>query len=88
MAEFDPSMLPPLPDLIPAELRKASVDNTLGGFTRKITPAQIGMLMTWIVGTLSQPQFGLKVASEVTDTGWVITVDLPQPSTRQDVALP
>lgn len=90
MPDFDPAMLPPIPDVIPPELRKLAVDNTLGGFHRKVTPQQIGMLMALIVGTLSDPRWGVKVGMEIKpdNTGWVLTVDLPDTDTQEDVAIP
>ena len=79
MTEFRPDMLPPRPQLIPPELRKASVDNTLDGFQTKVTPEQIGMFMAFIVGTLSDPRWGVKVQLTIKDdnTGWTLNVELP-----------
>lgn len=90
MPEFNPDLLPPTPEMIPPELRKLSVDNTIGGFQRRVTPQHIGMLMAFITASLSDPRWGVKVGMEIKpdNSGWVLTVDLPQRDTTEDVSLP
>lgn len=86
MAQFDPSLLPPQPDVIPAELRQFSADNT-GEWQAKIPPKAVGMFVAAVVQWLSNPRFGVKVQCETHTDGWTIRVGLPAPDLREDVLL-
>lgn len=85
MTAFDPSLLPEPPDLIPADLRQLSVDNT--GWTTRVPPQAVGMFIAAVAQWLSAPRMGTKVNVETLDDGWNITVRLPQPETREDLTL-
>jgi len=86
VSAFDPGMLPAQPEIIPPELRQFSVDNT-ADWSRKVPPQAVGMFVAAIVQWLSHPRFGTKVNAETTNDGWVITIGLPKPVTREDVVL-
>lgn len=84
MTAFDPSMLPPRPQLIPQGLEHLVADNTSEWQTR-VPPHAVGMFIAAVVRWLSQPRMGTKVVCDTRPDGWTITVDLPQPELREDV---
>lgn len=88
MTAFDPSMLPPKPQLIPEELRHLVADNTGGEWQNKVPPQVVGMFVALVVRWLSEPRMGTKVTVDTEPDGWTIKVQLPQPELRDDVILP
>lgn len=88
MTAFDPSMLPPQPDIIPEDLRALSADSAAAGWQQRIPAAGVGMFIAFVVQTLSDPRFGVSVDLDASPDGWVIRVDLPKPQLRDDVVLP
>ena len=85
MPEFDPSMIPPRPELIPPELRAASVDNTDADWAQRVPPQAVGMFVAAVARWLSHPRFGVAVAVDASEAGWQIRIDLPPAPTRDDV---
>lgn len=85
MPEFDPSMLPPRPTLIPDELRQFTADNTMGDWSTRVPPAAVGMFVAAVVQWLSHPRFGVRVHVDARDDGWTLDIALPRPETRDDV---
>lgn len=88
MTQFDPSMLPPRPNIIPDELRSFSADGTLGDWSRRVPPEAVGMFVAAVAQWLSDPRFGVRVQVDARDDGWTIDIALPRPETRDDVILP
>jgi hypothetical protein len=88
MPEFDESMLPPRPQLIPDDLRSLSVDNTGSDWSKRVPPAAVGMFVAAVTQWLSHPRFGVAVQVDTDAGGWTIRVGLPEPETREDVVLP
>ena len=88
MTQFDPSMLPPQPDIIPDELRALSADNTAAGWQQRVPPQAVGMFVAAVVRWLSDPRFGVRVDVETREDGWTLNIGLPQQETREDVVLP
>lgn len=80
MTEFDPSMLPPRPQIVPPELRQLSVDNTASDWSTRIPASQVGYLIAAFVQWLSHPRMGISVEVETRDDGWTINVKLPRRS--------
>ena len=87
MTQFDWSMLPPRPQIIPDELKHLVADNTQEWATRA-SPQAVGMFVAAVVQWLSQPRMGTKVTVDTRTDGWTINVDLPKPEIRDDVTLP
>lgn len=87
MTQFDPSMLPPRPQIIPDELRAMAVDNT-GDWQTKVPPAVAGMFVATVAQWLANPRLGLRVNVETREDGWTLDIVLPAPETRDDVILP
>lgn len=87
MTAFDPDMLPPQPELIPAELAHLTVDNR-NEWATKVPPAAVGMFIAAVTQWLSHPRMGTKVSVDTTPEGWTIRVELPQPDLRDDIILP
>ena len=88
MPEFDPSMLPPRPQIIPDELRRFTADNTLGDWSTRVPPAAVGYFVAAVVQWLSAPRFGVAVTVDAREDGWTLDIRLPRPETRDDVILP
>ena len=88
MPEFDPSMLPPRPQIVPDELRAFTADNTMGDWSTKVPPAAVGMFVAAVAQWLAHPRMGVRVHVETRDDGWTLDIDLPRPETRDDVTLP
>lgn len=88
MPEFDPSMLPPQPKLIPDELRALTVDNTGSDWSARVPPQGVGMFLAAVAQWLSHPRMGVKVRVDTDPAGWTLRVDLPVPETREDVTVP
>lgn len=86
MTQFDPSMLPPQPEIIPPELRSFVVDNT-SEWQARVPPQAVGMFIAAVVQWLSHPRFGAKVAVNTENDGWTIRVSLPKPEIRDDLIL-
>lgn len=87
MTAFDPSILPPRPQLIPAGLEHLVADNTQQWQTR-VPPQAVGMFIAAVVRWLSEPRMGVHVTCDTDPNGWTIRVDLPKPEIREDITLP
>lgn len=88
MPEFDPSMLPPQPQIIPDELRSLVVDNTGADWSNRVPPQGLAMFIAAITQWLSHPRFGVRVQVDTDASGWTIRVGLPAVETRDDVTVP
>lgn len=88
MTAFDPSMLPPRPQLIPPELLHLVADNTNSDWQTRVPPQAVGMFIAAVVRWLSQPRMGTKVTVDTRIDGWTIQVDLPKPELREDIVIP
>jgi hypothetical protein len=77
MTQFDPSMLPGHPDVIPQELR-ASAD--LSAWSARVPPQAVGMFVAAVAQWLSDPRFGVSVNVESDPQGWTLRVGLPTPT--------
>lgn len=91
MTDFDPTMLPPQPDIaemIPPELQRLTVDNTSADWATRVPPQAVGMFIAAVTRWLSDPRFGTKVTVDTEPDGWTIHVELPKPVLRDDVTLP
>lgn len=88
MTQFDPSILPDPPKIIPDELRSMSVDNTGADWSARVPAAAVGMFVAAVAQWLSHPRFGTKVRVDTSEAGWVLTIDLPVPDLRDDLILP
>lgn len=88
MSAFDPSMLPPQPQIIPDELRTLVADNTAADWSTRVPAQAVGMFIGAVVQWLSDPRFGVRVEVDTDTSGWTIRVGLPAPETREDVVLP
>lgn len=86
--DFDPSMLPPQPQIIPDELRALTVDNTGADWSTRVPPQAVGFFIAAVTRWLSHPRFGVRVRVDTDPAGWTLRVDLPTPETREDVILP
>jgi hypothetical protein len=87
MQQFDPSVLPPQPEVIPTDLRHFTADNTQE-WRSKVSPGAVGMFIAAVVQWLSAPRFGTKVDCVTEPDGWTIRVSLPKPTvTRDDLML-
>lgn len=84
---FDPSILPPKPDIIPPELRHLTADNT-SDWSHRIPQQAVGMVVAAVVRWLSDPRMGTKVDVHTHDDGWTIDVRLSKPEPRDDVVMP
>jgi len=88
MTAFDPSMLPPRPQLIPDGLQHLVADNTGSDWQTRVPPQAVGFFIAAVVRWLSEPRMGTKVTVDTEPTGWTIKVELPQPELREDITLP
>lgn len=88
MTAFDPSMLPPRPQIIPEDLRHLVADNTKSDWQGRVPPQAVGMFIAAVVRWLSEPRMGCKVTVDTEPTGWTIKVGLPTPEIRDDVVIP
>lgn len=88
MTAFDPSMLPPRPQIIPEGLEHLVADNTQAQWQTRVPPQAVGMFIAAVVRWLSEPRMGTKVICDTRPDGWTITVDLPKPELRDDIILP
>jgi hypothetical protein len=77
MTQFDPTMLPGRPDIIPEELR-ASAD--LAAWSTRVPPQAVGMFVAAVAQWLSDPRFGVTVAVESDPLGWTLRIELPPPA--------
>jgi hypothetical protein len=87
MPEFDPSMLPPQPEIVPADLAALTVDNTGSDWSTRVPPASVGMFIAAVARWLSHPRMGTKVTVETLADGWNLSIRLPQPEVRDDIAI-
>lgn len=83
---FDPTVLPPQPQIIPDELR-LTADNTNADWQTRVPPQAVGMFIAAVTQWLSNPRFGVKVEVDADSAGWTIRVGLPQPDLRNDVII-
>lgn len=75
-------MLPPLPTLIPEDLRAVAGHSE---WAPQVSPQAVGMFVAAVARWMSAPRIGADVTVETTTAGWVIRVDLPQPAAVDDV---
>ena len=93
MTQFDPSMLPPQPTLVPDDLRRLIADNTGPGWVEgRIPPDGVAYFVAAVVRWLSHPRMGTRVSCDLVTpaeggTGWVITVECVGPQGRDDVVV-
>lgn len=87
MPDYHDDLLPPKPDLIPAELRKLAIDNT-HQWEKRVPPQAVGMFIAAVTQWLSHPRMGTKVTVNTLDNGWTITVELPTPDPTEHATIP
>lgn len=88
MTQFDPSMLPPRPQIIPDELRHYTADNTLADWSQRVPPAAVGMFVAAVAQWLSDPRFGVRVHVDARTDGWTLEIGLAPATVREDIILP
>lgn len=80
--------LPPPPQIVPEDLARFSVDNTVSDWTNRVPPAAVGMFIATVAQWLSAPRMGCKVTIDTLPDGWTFTVQIAPPDDRDDVTVP
>lgn len=88
MGEFDPSMLPPRPTILPDQMRTLVSDPGMGDWQSRVPAHAVGMFVAAVASWLSDPRFGASVRLDTHERGWTIAVELPAAPDRDDVSMP
>lgn len=88
MPQFDPTALPPQPNIVPDDLASLVIDNTAGSdWTARVPPEAVGMFVAAVARWLSDPRFGCRVQVDTETHGWILRISTQPPVMREDVLL-
>lgn len=86
--QFDDSVLPPRPTIVPDDMRTLVSDPGLGDWQQRVPAHAVGMFVAAVAQWLSDPRFGVSVRLATGERGWTISVELPAVPDRDDVTMP